>query len=32
METKLVLWTTGCMVFMLSFMYSMVSIISSFVN
>jgi len=32
METKLVLWTTGCMVFMLSFMYAMVSIISNFVN
>jgi len=27
METKLVLWTTGCMAFMLSFMYAMVSII-----
>ena len=32
METKLVMWTTGCMVFMLSFMYFMVTIISSFVN
>ena len=32
METKLVIWTTGCMVFMLSFMYAMVSIISSLVN
>jgi len=32
METKLVLWTTGCMAFMLSFMYVMVSIISSIVN
>jgi len=32
METKLVLWTTVSMVFMLSFMYTMVSIISSFVH
>jgi len=32
METKLVIWTTLCMVFMLSFMYTMVSIISSFLQ
>ena len=32
METKLVLWTTACMVFMLSFMYAMMSIIGSFVT
>jgi hypothetical protein len=32
METKLILWTTGCMAFMLSFMYAMVTIISNFVN
>jgi hypothetical protein len=32
METKLVLWITACMVFMLSFMYVTVSFIASFVQ
>lgn len=32
METKLVLWTTACMAFMLSFMYAMMSLIASYVH
>jgi hypothetical protein len=32
METKLVLWITACMAFMLSFMYVTVSFIARFVQ
>jgi hypothetical protein len=32
METKLVLWTTACMVFMLGFMYNCMKFINSFIT
>gem|GEM_PF-6176897 len=32
METKLVMWTCVCMVFMLSFMYGAMNLIASYVH